>query len=283
MAVLPNIASSPRNGKNAVRTRLHVYLARRTPVAVILRTGPAKWTEMIRWDVNKDTFERGQWLKGKINAERCDVSPGGGLFLYFTARYSASSNDAGYTSSWTAVSKPPYFTAVALWPLGNTWGGGGVFLDDHTVLLAHTVDRAHPDHPATQLHVELGYISEEQRWERNGWTMADWKLWRGLRQPLRWSKKNSTGKLRLTTQHPSWELRNRPRAYSVSKSDERELAAFEADWADWDHGGRLVAAKEGQLLRLAFDRKLNPVWSLVADFTNDVFKPMGAPQWAASF
>ena len=38
-------------------------------------------------------------------------------------------------SSWTAVSRPPYFTALALWPKNNTYGGGGIFESRTKILL----------------------------------------------------------------------------------------------------------------------------------------------------
>ena len=37
--------------------------------------------------------------------------------------------------SWTAIGRPPYFTALALWPAFGTWTGGAVFAPDGTVLL----------------------------------------------------------------------------------------------------------------------------------------------------
>ena len=74
------------NGPKA-SVRLQVFLARRALVAVILRTGPSKWTEMIRWDVQRDTFERGQWFHGSIYPERGDLSPMGDKFLYFVGKW----------------------------------------------------------------------------------------------------------------------------------------------------------------------------------------------------
>jgi hypothetical protein len=32
--------------------------------------------------------------------------------------------------AYTVLSRPPYFTALALFPEGSTWGGGGRFLDN---------------------------------------------------------------------------------------------------------------------------------------------------------
>ena len=107
--------------------RLHLFFASESPIAVILRQGPSKTFRMILWDRDTDRFEDGQWLKHKVYAERCDVSPDGRHFLYF-----ALNGDWGGPSrgAYTALSRPPFFTALALFPEGDTWGGGGRFLDD---------------------------------------------------------------------------------------------------------------------------------------------------------
>lgn len=90
--------------------------------------------QLIRWDLRTDTFEHGQWLKGRVYERRCDLSPSGELLVYF-----AATNRPPY-ASWTAISKPPFFTALTLWPKGDAWGGGGVFEDENKLLLNHPFD-----------------------------------------------------------------------------------------------------------------------------------------------
>ncbi|WP_267553060.1 hypothetical protein [Rhizobium rhizogenes] len=114
-------------------TRLYAILARDAPTGVIFRRGPSKQVQLIHWDLRDDSFEHGQWLKGRIYERRCDLSPSGRLLVYF-----AATNRAPYRS-WTAISKPPFFTALALWPKGNAWGGGGLFEDEDTLLLNHSL------------------------------------------------------------------------------------------------------------------------------------------------
>ncbi len=130
---------------------MFVLLARQANVGVILRRGPTKWFHVTLWDTQKDAFEGGQWFRGRIYPERCDVSPDGKLFLYFAGKFRQRDVARGYGTTWTAVSRPPYLTALALWPIGDTWGGGGVFLDDRTVLISTSSPsfgaRNHPDHP----------------------------------------------------------------------------------------------------------------------------------------
>lgn len=102
-------------------TRLYVILAREAQYGVIFRRGPSKRVLLIGWNTAGDTFERGQWFKGRIYERRCDLSPEGDLLLYFAANYRKP------YFSWTAISRPPFLTALALWPKGDCWGGGGHF------------------------------------------------------------------------------------------------------------------------------------------------------------
>jgi len=49
-----------------------------------------------------------------------DLSPDGQLFLYAARKAETPERRASdYTHKWTAISKPPYFTALALWPTGG--------------------------------------------------------------------------------------------------------------------------------------------------------------------
>src|SRR5690606_15991035 len=116
-------------------SRLYVLLARKARVGVILRRGPSKWVQVIRWSTSSDAFEDGQWFHGRIYERRCDLSPDGRLFLYFAAKFHRAQAQGSYTYSWTAVSKPPWLTAIALWPKGDAWHGGGLFESNTALML----------------------------------------------------------------------------------------------------------------------------------------------------
>jgi len=133
--------------------RLFVIPARSAPVAAIFRRGPTHWCQVIAWDTQRDVFSAGAWLKGRIYAERCDLSPDGKLLLYFCH---GGRLRPGYTDSWTAVSRLPWLHALALWPWGTTYGGGGRFVGDRELVLriAMAVE-THPEHPAAGLHVSI--------------------------------------------------------------------------------------------------------------------------------
>src|SRR4030095_14825414 len=138
-----------RKGKPAAR--LFVLLARAAPVGIILRRGPSKQVLMIRWDTSSDHFEQGQWFRGRIYERRCDLSPSGEKLIYFAASVKPP------FCSWTAISKPPYFTALALWPKGDCWNGGGIFLNEKKILL---------NHPSHQTAPQSGTYLKGVRWPR---------------------------------------------------------------------------------------------------------------------
>ena len=107
--------------------RLFFILARNANTAVIFRRGPSKWVQLIRWDTERDTFEPGQWFHGRIYERRSDLLPDGTKLIYFASKFNALTlEDRDYTYAWTAISKLPYLTALALWPKGDCWHGGVV-------------------------------------------------------------------------------------------------------------------------------------------------------------
>ena len=109
--------------------KLYVILAREAPVGVIFRRSPTRQAQLIKWHTADDRFEYGQWFKGRIYERRCDLSPSGNKLVYF-----AGNHKPPYWT-WTAVSTPPYLTALALWPAGDTWDGGGLFKTETTLHL----------------------------------------------------------------------------------------------------------------------------------------------------
>lgn len=184
--------------------RLYAILSRKSPHAVVFRRGPSKRVLLCRWNTLDDTVEEGQWLKGRVYERRCDLSPDGELLVYFAANYRKP------LYSWTAVSRPPCFTAVALWPKGDGWGGGGLFRSDDQLLLNH---RAPEMQLASGFQVprwlrvspfgeHSGWGEDDPIWSerlrRDGWTQAsegryrknsfDAKVWITFEPPMIWEK-----------------------------------------------------------------------------------------------
>ena len=106
--------------------RLYLFFATENDRAVILRQGPSKQFRMILWNRDTDTFEDGQWIRKKVYTERCALSPDGEHFIFFALDGNWNGVAEG---TFTGLSRPPYWTALSVFPCGDTWGGGGFFLD----------------------------------------------------------------------------------------------------------------------------------------------------------
>ncbi len=261
----------------ADRCWMFVLLARQASVAVILRRGPTKWWHVTLWDTRTDKFQSGQWFHGRIYPGRCDVSPDGKLFIYFAGKF----RQRDVAKTWTAVSRPPYLTALALWPIGHTLGGEGIFIDNRTVL-ANFGAKHDPDHPPGPLRV-LEYYSlkaddplrETMPCSQNGWSRIlapdPTRRYFAYRKP----SGNLTLEREVNGRHPSGRLST----YAVCRSGEL-IALFDAHWADWDQQGRLVAAVGGRILGGKLTKKHGLRWRQLAAMNEEQPVPMEAPEWA---
>jgi hypothetical protein len=131
--------------------RLFVITATHAPAAVILRRGPSRWYHIIQWNTHRDEFVHGAWVKGRIYEDRCDVSPDGRLLLYFI--HQGSRGCTPFTDSWTAISRVPWLEALVVWPRGNTYGGGGRFVEEAAVALRGTHHSPLDEFPAKGIKV----------------------------------------------------------------------------------------------------------------------------------
>ena len=124
----------------SVPCRIDGLIARDAPKAVLFRRSPGKYCEMLSWDLRTDDVTPGQWIRATVRTRLADLSPNG---KYLIAAYSDHSirrirQSARYNLSeqvggcWTAISKPPYFTALALW-FSTSWNGGGIWDSDTQV------------------------------------------------------------------------------------------------------------------------------------------------------
>jgi hypothetical protein len=268
--------------------RIHVLLASQAPIGLVIRRGPSNCVATLLWDRQRDTFQLGQWLKGRIYGRRSDLSPDGKHFIYFAMNGKWTSEAAG---AWTAVSCAPYLKAIALFPKGDCWHGGGLWtgkstywLNDgygHTVLRDSSAVRRDPDYqPATGYGGEcLGVYYP--RLLRDGWQLIE------RVQVEKWKSKDIFEK----PMGKGWILRKIAHAEvgaPIGKGcywDEHELrqtsvesaiACPEWEWADldgkqlvWAAGGKLKAAQVKKT-GLTNEREL-------FDFNGMAFSPIEAP------
>lgn len=280
-------------GRGGMTPRLWVLQAKSAPVSVILRRGPSRQVQMIRWDQRDDSFQCGQWFKGRVYERRSDLSPDGEHLIYFAANHKPPHG------SWTAISRPPYFTALAMWPKGDCWNGGGWFLSKLSFVLNHGAQQAElaDGFSLKKLHrAELARSGGEDSsvwWnilERDGWTrVQDGEFERGKSGwkasiAERWVKPHPRRELSLEMdvaavggQERGWyDLR-----YRVFSEAGDVMPACKLDWADWDRGGDLAVARDGKILRRRVRKnlELQPEVEL-ADFTGETFRNVTPPAWA---
>jgi hypothetical protein len=267
--------------------RLTVFLARDAPIGVVLRRGPSAWCQLSVWHTDTDTFEHGQWLKGRVYERRADCSADGSLFLYFTRKTTAYAP----ADSWLALSRPPYFTALALWFIGSTWYTGGFFPSRDAVWLGFTT--AQPDQgtlPAS-LAVASGLPAHVER--TNEWTNQTVFVNRLLRDG--WIRTGAGNAETWEHRHPEQELTllmldraadfhayggRHQTEYAVRLEPDVELYPLgHATWADWDQQGRLVVAQGGRLLAWMAPNQ----FAEIADFNPQTPESIEAPAWAQTW
>jgi hypothetical protein len=110
-----------------------IHMARDAPVGVVLYRRSHLTTYVLKLD-RKDRLIKGSPFYVRLFPERCDVSPDGRLFAYFAMRGKLTDGKADPTT-WTAVCEPPFLKALTFAANGSTWGGGGLFLRDHRLVL----------------------------------------------------------------------------------------------------------------------------------------------------
>ena len=286
--------------------RLYALIAPKSSTAVLLRRGPSDHVRMISWDLKTDIFTPGQWLKHRVYERRCDLSPDGRYFIYFAANY------AKEISTYSAISKPPFFTALAFWPQGNAWGGGGLFSGNgRTLYLNHGRSIANEKSAQTQLaplpirikplHENSGCGEDDPirtyRMLRDGWTVVakgSQSSWQGSSSPYNFAqRKPSIYQKRPKAQIglPKWGLRlsskytgeqqgrwNVEEACIANVWGKTILELGRVDWCDLDHNGDILWAWAGKLWRMKYNRdprafKLAQP-KLLGDFNDMVFEEM---------
>jgi hypothetical protein len=299
--------------------RLYALIARERRVGVIFRRGPSNQVRLIRWTLGDDRFEPGQWLKARVHEQRCDLSPAGEFLCYFVTSYRNPYRTCATISrpTWTAISRPPYFTALALWPKGDSWGGGGLFASKIRLRLNH---RPEPYHPNTEemaladgftlpkrfqvepLWENAGWGEDDpirrMRMERDGWFMvqAAHGQWQSQRAPvgiindvteIMAKPMNTRGGLLFTLQvvcHAHFERNGRRhvetgRVLGPDGAVLRELGRV--DWADLDHNGDVLWAWAGKLWRLRRTKRVadfaETAPRLLADFNDMKFEAIAPP------
>jgi hypothetical protein len=281
--------------------RLYVIIARQARRAIIFRRGPSKMVRLLAWNLETDEIEPGQWFKGRIYERRADLTPDGSLLVYFAASFRKP------LYSWTAISKPPYLTALALWPKGDCWGGGGLFDKHANLRLNHRVGETQLaegfQHPrrlkVTPLGDHSGWGEDgpilQMRMERHGWANVQNHRFQTCHEhtlrisypcdpPWTYEKlldcAEPHGPRLCLRFHGFREQEGRwyVETAGVVGVDGETLHDFGfVDWIDIDHNADILYAKNGYLYR---QPKSASTATIVADLNGMTFECMTAPDWA---
>jgi hypothetical protein len=250
--------------------RIYGLMARQAPLCVLFRRGPSKWTQLVNWHTGSDSFEPGHWFNGRVYEHRSDLSPNGRFLIYFASKLNPHTlqDTKGYTYAWTAISEPPHYKALVLWPKGDCWHGGGLFTSNSDVWLNHRPEaaRPHPNHicsmfkvtPNPQAYGEDGPILS-MRLERDGWTcvqpgkfaMAGWSGWKTEQTEI-WEKEGRGGKrLRRELLELDFKSYGGPyiERFSLVPKNASPIMIAGATWAELDQKGKLVFARFGKVFR----------------------------------
>jgi hypothetical protein len=237
------------------------------------------------------------WFKGRIYEHRCDLSPSGEKLIYFAANYRSPFR------TWTAISRPPFLTALALWPKGDAWGGGGLFENERTICLNHRAAEMQlaPDWkwPKSLSVGPLGSYSgrgeddpiRSTRLLRDGWVLKQpgkikenelgSRLWIQFIEDTVWRKSHGEWAIEMRQQG----LKEREGPWYVMEHQLTDASGNvvcsmgRSDWADWSQSGEVLFARSGRLYRIALGSKHAPGEpEELIDLRDLKFEPVESPQ-----
>lgn len=267
--------------ENRVPPRIYCLPATRAPTVAVFCRGPTNWSQVGRWDLAEYRYDPGAWLHGRIFPRRSDLSSDG-QFLCFVAHRPGARWEHGET--YVALSKLPWLTALYAF---GTWTRGYRFNDDGG---QEDLEAPSLSIPYSLRPIPCVQFANERR---RGWSEAPASpardpvdVWDQRRdvcvqkpQPagdrlyvesLGWAG----GKLRVDQATDSLRVR-----YSL-EGDGNLQPLDDIQWADWDHGGRLLVATRGAKLQLWHIKGVTRAVLFEEELSLEHPDPRPAPDWA---
>lgn len=314
---------------NEPGVRIEGIVATDANIAVIFRRGPAKVWQQLIWDLNTDEVIPGQWIKANLYPERMDVSPDGKHLVVRATDYSNGNRNRhrhdlpnqSLVHGWTAISRPPYFTAIALWFCGDAWNGGGIW-ESNDVLSVNggPGDWYEATRPPAQVKIRsLRFPDSEsdnlysRRLRQRGWT--DWTKKSVIWTNPEWVEHAATLRKLIA---PSFDVANAVEVFDANRktwttdvvmtmdktfqggylrrvwdSDGETWLLFDkagnehrrfksiGQWIDLDARGRVIFGCKGCLWAWSGFPKGEP--TLIADLNGNVFEQVPPPAWAKAW
>lgn len=269
--------------------RLSAAFASEASKAVIMRRGPSKMMQMISWDTETDVVVPGQWVKGVVAPWNYHLSPDGSKVVYF-----CQAHHDWDVQTYYAVSRPPYFTALALWRVGDAWAGDCFFRNNHLVflskgLVAPALKEGFQLPASFVVEVGISQSTAEHSALKSFYSNTAWPSLVALPPSIsqsRWYLQCTIGPNR---QHVVVEKSavgvDRRFFLGDSKWDsDRWREIPDISWAGWDQRGRLVYCKAGCLFVAKVEEDFRIVdEKQVYDANGSTFTPVAPPDWAKSW
>lgn len=268
--------------------RIHVLLASKKPLGVVIRRGPSAYVCTLLWNRHTDEFSLAQWLHGRIYERRSDLSPDGKYLIYFAMNGYWQSETRG---SWTAISRAPWLKAVTLFGKGDCWQGGGLFTGDRTYWLNEgcghqIIENSKEVQRDVKYQIKEYYGGEclsvyYPRLQRDNWVYQDFEKFERHNRSCTFEKNLPKGWILRKFAHAEMYHRQGKGCYW----DEHELEHVPSqtilkypdwEWAEWDET-RLVWATAGCLYAGYLHGNELRNERLLYDFNNLHFEPIPAP------
>lgn len=239
---------------------------------------------MIKWFTKDDTFQFGQWFFGSFGEHKADLSPNGELLIYFAGKPRAGDFDRWY---WTAISRPPYFTALALWFHGDTWGGGGTFISNHVLAEGPT---GAPDEGKLPSRLKFDKTRRGEHYRALQASLNGWQKVSHAERPKDWPQGVGVFSYRPQPRGSAriWSIQEKVgRALkwrSVVTDGEKwpPLLVLDDQNPNWDQRGRLISIQGGCLYGRE-PNNLSAQRKLIADLNATPTETFPAPAWATEW
>lgn len=296
--------------------RIYGIIAPKAKRVVLFRRGPSQHTLQLVWDLETDKVTPGQWIKGRVFVERSDVSPDGRYLVTAISNYTRMQGDSPLWF-WTAISRPPYFTAIAFYESTGCYDGGGVWQSKTDVWLNNFIGcweetrGVKPPVKAQNMHSPESYgpvlwdqIMLKRGWqvekrleavfkERNGEDRRQAAIALGFDPSFVVDYPRRGAKLVQTTWTRAFksgsmscsELRDRTvwKLFDPESSVVREWTAptDHPFWLEVDQNGWPIFSETGCLYRWTNFPHGEP--TMVADLNHYTFEPVAPPAWATKW